>query len=104
MGVAIQTYRARIGTFKHFRCGEMIANCRLSRGCDVVAIVPNINVSSDLKTVGCVIFIGVLLMISGVEPNPGPMENGNYLQAQVHTHMYTMIFESKFVMLLFLFW
>ncbi|XP_060573685.1 interferon-induced very large GTPase 1-like [Ruditapes philippinarum] len=59
MGVDIQTYRARIGTYSHFR------------GSDVTT-VPNI--SDELKTVGCVLFIGILLMIAGIELNPGPKE------------------------------
>ncbi|XP_060587949.1 uncharacterized protein LOC132743445, partial [Ruditapes philippinarum] len=73
MGVDIQTYRARIGTFKHSRCGKSIENYRQSRSGDVTALVKNIYVSNDMKTAGCLLFIGILLMIAGVEPNPGPM-------------------------------
>ncbi|XP_060558652.1 uncharacterized protein LOC132718955 [Ruditapes philippinarum] len=76
MGVDIQTYRSRIGTYKHSRCGKTNENFRHSRGSDVAVLVKNIIVSNDIPTVGCVLFIGVLLMIAGVEPNPGPMEKG----------------------------
>jgi hypothetical protein len=37
-----------------------------------------------MNAVGCVLFIGDLLMIAGVEPNPGPMEKGNYYE---NTHI-----------------
>ncbi|XP_060593824.1 uncharacterized protein LOC132748269 [Ruditapes philippinarum] len=67
MGVDIQTYRARIGSYRHYRCSGAIDSCRSFRGIDVA-----IKVSNDLKTVGCVFFIGVLLILAGVEPNPGP--------------------------------
>ncbi|XP_060567645.1 uncharacterized protein LOC132726351 [Ruditapes philippinarum] len=69
MGVDIQTYRARIGSYRQYRCSGAIDSCRSFRGIDVA-----IKVSNNLKTVGCVLFIGVLLMIAGVEPNPGPRE------------------------------
>ncbi|XP_060589911.1 uncharacterized protein LOC132745105 [Ruditapes philippinarum] len=75
MGVDIQTYRARIGTYKHSRCCKTIEKYRHSMGSDVAVLVTNI--SSDISTVGCVFFIGVLLMIAGVEPNPGPTEKEN---------------------------
>ncbi|XP_052783616.1 interferon-induced very large GTPase 1-like isoform X2 [Mya arenaria] len=60
MGVDIETYRGRIGCFKG------------SIGCDVVTIPCNVNFSSGMKTIGAVVFIGLLLIIGGIEPNPGP--------------------------------
>jgi hypothetical protein len=92
MSVDIQTYRARIGTFKHSRCGKSIENYRQSRSGDVTALVKNIYVSNDMKTAGCLVFIGILLMIAGVEPNPGPMWKGNYFEstlARERTQFYT---------------
>ncbi|XP_053388849.1 uncharacterized protein LOC128551919, partial [Mercenaria mercenaria] len=65
MGVDIQTYRAKIGTFRH------------SCGIDVVTFVLVVNFSYGLKAVGSLLFIGVLLMMAGIEPNPGPTESGN---------------------------
>ncbi|XP_053390073.1 uncharacterized protein LOC128552998 [Mercenaria mercenaria] len=64
MGVDIQTYRAKIGTFRH------------SCGVDVVTLVLVVNFSHGLKAVGSVLFIGLLLMMAGIEPNPGPIESG----------------------------
>jgi hypothetical protein len=61
MGVDIQTYRARIGTYNH------------SQGSDVTTVQ---NFRDDFKTVGCVLFIGILLIIAGIEINPGPKEEG----------------------------
>ncbi|XP_060558653.1 uncharacterized protein LOC132718957 [Ruditapes philippinarum] len=61
MGVDIQTYRARIGTYSH------------SQGSDVKTIP---NICGEFKTVGCVIFIGILLIVAGIELNPGPKEKG----------------------------
>ncbi|XP_060592327.1 interferon-induced very large GTPase 1-like [Ruditapes philippinarum] len=75
MGVDIQTYRARIGTYTHSRCDETIGNYRQSSGCNVA--VTDIYVSNGLKTVGCVFFICVLLIIAGIEQNPGPVEKGS---------------------------
>lgn len=69
MGDDIQTYRARIGTYRHYRCYDGIDRCMHFRGIDLVTFVSNI-----LKPVGRVLFIGVLLMIAGVELNPGPRE------------------------------
>ncbi|XP_053374008.1 uncharacterized protein LOC123530892 [Mercenaria mercenaria] len=67
MGVDIDTYRGRIGTFKH-SCGQ-----------DVVTIVCVINFSRGLKYVGAVLFIGILLLIAGIEANPGPGKLLSYL-------------------------
>ncbi|XP_053373896.1 uncharacterized protein LOC123531378 isoform X2 [Mercenaria mercenaria] len=63
MGVDIDTYRGRIGTFK------------FAYGNDVVTIVCVINLSGGIKVIGSVLFIGLLLLISGIESNPGPREN-----------------------------
>lgn len=63
MGVDIQTYRCRIGTYRH------------SVGVDVVMVECIVNFSQGLKTVGCVAFIGMLLIMSGIEANPGPTGN-----------------------------
>lgn len=76
MGVDIQTYRARIGTYKHSRCGDTNEKFRQSWGSDVATLVTNINGSNNLKTFGCVLFIGILLIIGGIEPNPGPVGKG----------------------------
>ena len=64
MGVDIETYRGRIGTF------------RLSLGVNVVTNVCLITLSGCFKVIGSVLFIGLLLLLSGIEPNPGPKENG----------------------------
>ncbi|XP_060588512.1 up-regulator of cell proliferation-like [Ruditapes philippinarum] len=63
MGIDIETYRGRIGTF------------RFSSGVDVVTIVCLVNLSGGIKVIGTVLFIGLLLLLSGIEPNPGPKEN-----------------------------
>ncbi|XP_060588540.1 interferon-induced very large GTPase 1-like [Ruditapes philippinarum] len=63
MGIDIETYRGRIGTF------------RFSSGVDVVTIVCPVNLSGGIKVIGTVLFIGLLLLLSGIEPNPGPKEN-----------------------------
>lgn len=60
MGVDLATYRATIGTFRH------------SVGVDVVTVECYVNFTAALKTIGSVLFIGILLMIAGIEPNPGP--------------------------------
>ncbi|XP_060586869.1 interferon-induced very large GTPase 1-like [Ruditapes philippinarum] len=61
MGVDIQTYRFRIGTFKSVQ------------GLDVKTLTCSANYSRGLKIVGSVAFIGILLLIAGVESNPGPL-------------------------------
>ncbi|XP_053388838.1 uncharacterized protein LOC128551908 [Mercenaria mercenaria] len=68
MGVDIQTYRAKIGTFRH------------SSGADVVTLVLVVNFSQGLKAIGSVLFIGILLMMAGIESNPGPTESENTYQ------------------------
>ncbi|WAQ95627.1 URGCP-like protein, partial [Mya arenaria] len=60
MGVDICTYRARIGTFSG------------SIGVGVTHEECLVNLTFGLKTVGAVIFIGMLLVMGGVEQNPGP--------------------------------
>ncbi|WAR06942.1 TRPM3-like protein, partial [Mya arenaria] len=60
MGVDIETYRGRIGGFKG------------SIGCDVVTVPCNVNFSSGMNAFGAVVFIGLLLIMGGIEPNPGP--------------------------------
>ncbi|XP_053388865.1 uncharacterized protein LOC128551932 [Mercenaria mercenaria] len=60
MGVDLETYRGRIGTYRH-SCGQ-----------DVITVTCVINFSNGLKTIGAVLFIGVLLLIAGIESNPGP--------------------------------
>jgi hypothetical protein len=65
MGVDLTTYRARIGTFRH------------SVGVDVLTIVCCVNFTGGLKTIGSVLFIELLLIIAGIEQNPGPKEDGS---------------------------
>ncbi|WAQ95179.1 hypothetical protein MAR_027869 [Mya arenaria] len=60
MGVDISTYRARIGTFSG------------STGVGVTHEECLVNFTFGLKTVGAVMFIGMLLIMGGVEQNPGP--------------------------------
>lgn len=67
MGVDLQTYRAKIGTFRH------------SVGTDVLTIVCYVNFSGGLKSVGSVVFIGILLLIAGIESNPGPKDDGMFV-------------------------
>jgi hypothetical protein len=67
MGVDIQTYRCRIGTFKSLQ------------GFDVKTLTFCLNYSRGLKIVGSVAFIGILLLIAGVESNPGPLTTGNVI-------------------------
>lgn len=64
MGVDIDTYRGRIGTFK------------FALGADVVMLECIINFSYGLKSVCAVTFIGLLLLMAGIEPNPGPITTG----------------------------
>lgn len=61
MGVDIGTYRSRIG---HFRQGY---------GLQVVQILVTCNFTGSLKMIGSVVFIGTLLLMAGIEPNPGPL-------------------------------
>ncbi|XP_045168672.2 interferon-induced very large GTPase 1-like isoform X2 [Mercenaria mercenaria] len=63
MGVDIETYRGRIGTFK------------FAFGTDVVTVERLINFSQCLKTVGSLAFIGLLLVMAGIESNPGPKDS-----------------------------
>ncbi|XP_053391786.1 uncharacterized protein LOC128554541 [Mercenaria mercenaria] len=65
MGVDIETYRGRIGRFRH------------SQGLDVVTIVCTINFHRGMRAIGTVVFIGVLLLIAGIESNPGPTTLGS---------------------------
>lgn len=60
MGVDIETYRGRIGTYKH------------TIGLAVVVVECIVNLSKGFKTVGAVVFIGMLLIMAGIEINPGP--------------------------------
>ncbi|XP_052799968.1 uncharacterized protein LOC128231335 isoform X1 [Mya arenaria] len=64
MGVDIQTYRVRIGTNK------------FANGTDVVLLQRCVNFSAGLKAVGAVTFIVMLLLMAGIEPNPGPPKKG----------------------------
>ena len=64
MGVDIQTYRARIGTYVHAKTGFVIKNTAAE------------NLGDGLKTVGCFLFIGILLIMAGIESNPGPNMKG----------------------------
>ncbi|XP_045168390.2 interferon-induced very large GTPase 1-like isoform X2 [Mercenaria mercenaria] len=63
MGVDIETYRGRIGTFK------------FAFGTDVITVECLINFSHGLKTVGSLAFIGLLLVMAGIESNPGPKDS-----------------------------
>ncbi|XP_053403098.1 uncharacterized protein LOC123554339 [Mercenaria mercenaria] len=65
MGVDIETYRGRIGTFK------------FASGVDVIILQCTLNFSGCLKAVGSLVFIGILLFMAGIEQNPGPTEQGN---------------------------
>lgn len=60
MGLDLQTYRGRIGTF---------AASHFSQTLSVGVLV---NFYGALRTLGAVLFIGLLLIMSGVETNPGP--------------------------------
>ena len=60
MGVDIGTYRSRIGTFHH------------GSGYDVVLLNLCLNYTGGIKIVGAVTFIGMLLLMAGIESNPGP--------------------------------
>ncbi|XP_053390568.1 interferon-induced very large GTPase 1-like [Mercenaria mercenaria] len=62
MGVDIATYRGRIGTFSH------------NFGLDVITVECIVNFSQLMKGIGSVAFIGILLIIAGIEQNPGPKE------------------------------
>ncbi|KAJ8311500.1 hypothetical protein KUTeg_010855 [Tegillarca granosa] len=61
MGVDIGTYRCRIG------------QCWQRNGTQVVQITITCNFTGSLKMIGSVIFIGTLLIMAGIEPNPGPL-------------------------------
>ncbi|XP_052797629.1 uncharacterized protein LOC128229814 isoform X5 [Mya arenaria] len=60
MGVDIQSYPVRIGTniFAH--------------GTDVVLLQCCVIISAGLNAVGAITFIVMLLLMAGIEPNPGP--------------------------------
>lgn len=62
MGVDIQTYRSRIGTYKTC-CGV-----------GVVVFYPFVNFKKCFETIGTVLFIGMLLIMAGIEINPGPKD------------------------------
>ena len=62
MGVDIGTYRCRIGTFRH------------GPGIDVILLKLCVNYGSGIKTIGAVSFIGLMLIMAGVEMNPGPID------------------------------
>ncbi|XP_060601285.1 uncharacterized protein LOC132754645 [Ruditapes philippinarum] len=61
MGVDIQTYRGRIGGFSR------------NFGTDVITVQYIVNFTRGLKTIGTVVFIGILLLLAGIEQNPGPI-------------------------------
>jgi hypothetical protein len=61
MGVDIQTYRGRIGCFSR------------NFGTDVLTFQYIVNFTRGLKTIGAVVFIGILLLLAGIEQNPGPI-------------------------------
>lgn len=60
MGVDLQTYRCRIGSF------------RFNTGVDVATLYVFINFSGSFRTIGSLVFIGLLLLMAGIESNPGP--------------------------------
>ena len=64
MGVDLQTYRARIGNYAN------------SKTCIVISNTTAVNLNDGLKNVGCFLFIGILLIMAGIEPNPGPNGKG----------------------------
>ncbi|XP_060581706.1 uncharacterized protein LOC132738255 [Ruditapes philippinarum] len=61
MGVDIQTYRGRIGCFSR------------NLGTDVITVQYIVDFTRGLKTIGTVVFIGILLLLAGIEQNPGPI-------------------------------
>ncbi|XP_060567644.1 interferon-induced very large GTPase 1-like [Ruditapes philippinarum] len=61
MGVDIQTYRGRIGCFSR------------NFGTDVIIVQYTVNCTRGIKTIGAVVFIGILLLLAGIEQNPGPI-------------------------------
>lgn len=63
MGVDIGTYRSRIGAFRH------------GHGNDVVLVKLHVNYNEGVKTIGAVAFVGLLLIMAGIEANPGPIDN-----------------------------
>jgi hypothetical protein len=65
MGVDIQTYRGRIGCFSR------------NFGTDVIIVQFTVNCTRGIKTIGAVVFIGILLLLAGIEQNPGPI-SGKY--------------------------
>ncbi|XP_053382507.1 uncharacterized protein LOC123541488 isoform X2 [Mercenaria mercenaria] len=61
MGVDISTYRCRIGCFNGIS-GSSVLTKRVYSSSD-----------DGLKTVGSMLFVGILLLIAGIESNPGPI-------------------------------
>lgn len=61
MGVDIQTYRGRIGCFSR------------NFGTYVIIVQYTVNCTRGIKTIGAVVFIGILLLLAGIEQNPGPI-------------------------------
>jgi hypothetical protein len=70
MGVDIGTYRGRIGSFNH-RLKLVVNDRDKSR----------VNFDCALKCIGSVVFVGLLLVLAGVEQNPGPFGKGDLFYA-----------------------
>ena len=67
MGVDIDTYRGRIGSFN--RCLQLHVRTNDNNA--------TANSTCALKCIGAAAFIGLLLIIAGIEQNPGPVGKGN---------------------------
>jgi hypothetical protein len=70
MGVDIETYRGRIGSFNHRLKLAVNARDKTSVNCDCA-----------LKCIGSVVFVGLLLVLAGIEQNPGPIGKGDLFHA-----------------------
>ncbi|XP_060577569.1 uncharacterized protein LOC132734741 [Ruditapes philippinarum] len=73
MGVDIQTYRGRIGCFNR------------NLGTDVLTTIYIAEFTRGLKTIGAVVFIGILLLLAGIEQNPGPISESTSKRTPAHT-------------------
>ncbi|XP_060589281.1 uncharacterized protein LOC132744550, partial [Ruditapes philippinarum] len=72
MGVDIGTYRGRIGSFNHRL--KLVVNDRDKS---------SVNFDCALKCIGSVVFVGLLLVLAGVEQNPGPFGKDKPLYERV---------------------
>ncbi|XP_069134700.1 uncharacterized protein [Argopecten irradians] len=80
MGVDLAVYRARIGTFVPVPVKDVLSNTEYMF--KAVNSVRYALTHDKLDRKGAVAFIGMLLRIQGIEPNPGPRERDQQLHTE----------------------